>query len=173
MPSPLGGRRSVTQEIANRATQNSLTHTHRWHAHRHSAGTGHVYQGRFKSFPVQEDHHFYTLCRYVARNALRANLVPRAEQWPWGSLHGWKHGSAKEKSLLAAWPVPRWPGWIEHVNRPQTEAELAALRRSVQRGGPFGAPAWSDLMVHRLGLESTLRPHGRLRKHPQPRENGS
>jgi putative transposase len=32
----------------------TLTHTQRWHAHRHTAGTGHVYQGRFKSFPVQE-----------------------------------------------------------------------------------------------------------------------
>ena len=43
----------------------TLTHTQRWHAHRGSAGTGHVYQGRFKSFPVQEDEHFYTVCRYV------------------------------------------------------------------------------------------------------------
>ena len=64
----------------------TLTHTQRWHAHRHSAGTGHVYQGRFKSFPVQEDEHFYTVCRYVERNALRANLVSQAEQWRWSSL---------------------------------------------------------------------------------------
>jgi putative transposase len=151
----------------------TLTHTHRWHAHRHSAGSGHVYQGRFKSFPVQEDDHFYTLCRYVERNALRAHLVRRAEQWPWGSLRRWKYRTAKEKSLLAAWPVPRWPGWIGHVNGPQTEAELTALRRSVQRGSPFGEPAWSDQMVHRLGLESTLRPQGRPRKQPDRRENGS
>ena len=93
----------------------TLTHTQRWHAHRHSTGSGHVYQGRFKSFPVQEDEHFYTVCRYVERNALRANLAPGAERWRWGSLHRWKHGTAKEKSLLAAWPLPRWPGWVEHV----------------------------------------------------------
>ncbi len=49
----------------------TLTHTQRWHAHRDSAGTGHVYQGRFKSFPVQEDDHLYTVCRSVERNALR------------------------------------------------------------------------------------------------------
>ena len=37
-----------------------LTHTHtmRWHAHHRTAGSGHLYQGRFKSFPVQEDDHF-------------------------------------------------------------------------------------------------------------------
>ena len=44
----------------------SLTHTQRWHAHRHSAGSGHLYQGRFKSFPVQSDDHFYTTNRVEA-----------------------------------------------------------------------------------------------------------
>src|SRR5271163_2764361 len=67
----------------------TLTHTQRWHAHRHSAGTGHVYQGRFKSFPIQDDTHFLTVCRYVERNALRANLAARAEEWRWGSLWHW------------------------------------------------------------------------------------
>ena len=147
----------------------TLTHTQRWHAHRHSRGTGHVYQGRFKSFAVQEDEHFYTVCRYVERNALRANLAPRAEHWRWGSLRRWKYGTAKERSVLAAWPLPRWPDWVQHVNRPQTDAELAALRRCVQRGNPFGEDSWCDAMVRRLGLESTLRPQGRPRKH----ENGS
>lgn len=53
-----------------------LTHTHtmRWHAHYHTAGTGHLYQGRFKAFPIQEDDHLYAVLRYVERNALRANL---------------------------------------------------------------------------------------------------
>ncbi|WP_232100745.1 transposase [Gimesia fumaroli] len=57
----------------------TLTHTQRWHAHRKSTGSGHVYQGRFKSFPIQDDEHFYTVCRYVERNALTANLVKQAE----------------------------------------------------------------------------------------------
>ena len=59
----------------------TLTHTQRWHAHRGTTGTGHLYQGRFKSFPVQSDAHFLTVCRYVERNALRANLVACAEDW--------------------------------------------------------------------------------------------
>jgi putative transposase len=147
----------------------TLTHTRRWHAHRHSTGSGHVYQGRFKSFPVEEDGHFHTLCRYVERNALRAKLVRRAEDWRWGSLYRWNGGTAKQKSLLAAWPLPRRPGWIEHVNAPQTEAELAGLRRSLRRGCPFGSPAWTDHTARRLDLECTLRPQGR----PKKQENGS
>src|SRR6185437_1551124 len=116
----------------------TLTHTQRWHAHRHSTGSGHVYQGRFKSFPVQEGAHFYTVARYVERNALRAGLARRAEQWHWGSLFRWRRGTAEDKKLLAAWPLARKPGWTEYVNAPQTKAEMAAVRRSVNRGCPFG-----------------------------------
>jgi len=147
----------------------TLTHTQRWHARRQSTGSGHVYQGRFKSFPVQDDEHFWTVCRYVERNALRANLVRRAEAWPWGSLHRWAQGSVKEKALLAAWPLRRLAGWVEAVNAPQTEAELSAVRRSVHRGCPFGETTWSAAMVRRLGLESTIRPRGR----PKKQHNGS
>ena len=141
----------------------TLTHTQRWHAHRHSAGTGHVYQGRFKSFPVQDDEYFLTLCRYVERNALRVNLAKRAEDWRWN-----QPGKASME-LLSPWPIRRSPGWLHHVNEPQTDAELTALRRSVRRGNPFGDEQWSQQMVKRLSLESTVRPHGR----PRIRNNGT
>ncbi len=147
----------------------TLTHTQRWHAHRGTTGSGHVYQGRFKSFPVAEDEHFYTVARYVERNAVRANLVRRAEKWRWGSLYRWLRGSAEDKALLAAWPLPRRPSWTEHVNEPQTEAELASIHRCIQRGSPHGDSQWIKRTVHRLGLESTLRPRGR----PKKTKNGS
>jgi putative transposase len=70
---------------------------------------------------------------------------------------------------LAAWPWPRWLGEVAHLNDPQTEAELAAVRRSVQRGRPFGEPSWSDETIRRLGLASTLRPQVRPKEH----NNGS
>jgi putative transposase len=57
-----------------------------WHLAHGTVGTGPLYQGRFKSFPIQKDEHFFTVCRYVERNALRANLVTSAEQWRWSSL---------------------------------------------------------------------------------------
>ena len=57
----------------------TVTHTQRWHAAHRTAGTGPLYQGRFKSFPVETDDHFLTVARYVERNALRARLVRRAE----------------------------------------------------------------------------------------------
>ena len=142
----------------------TLTHTQRWHAHRRSAGEGHLYQGRFKSFPIQEDEHFYTLARYVDRNAVRANLVRRAEQWRWCSLFRWLRGSAEDSRLLSAWPLPRQANWTQHVNEPLTERELSAVSRSTERGSPFGSTAWCERAVERLQLETTLRPRGRPKK---------
>ena len=64
----------------------TVTHVRRWHAHHQTGGTGPIYQGRFKSFPVQKNDHYSTVCRYVERNALRAKLTARAEEWRWSSL---------------------------------------------------------------------------------------
>ena len=140
-----------------------LTHTHtmRWHAHYHSSGTGHLYQGRFKAFPVETDDYLYTVLRYVERNALRARLVQRAEQWRWGSLWARTSGDAKTKSLLHDWPMPKPRNWVKLVNSAQTEAEMKALRVAVTRGTPFGSEAWQERIARRLGLQYTLRPRGR------------
>ena len=46
----------------------SLTHTMRFHSHYRSVGTGHIYPGRVKSFPIQNDEPFLAVCRYVERN---------------------------------------------------------------------------------------------------------
>ncbi|OHB76353.1 MAG: hypothetical protein A2W31_02320 [Planctomycetes bacterium RBG_16_64_10] len=139
----------------------TATHTMRYHAHYHTSGAGHVYQGRFKSFPIQGDGHFLTVCRYVECNALRAGLVKCAEQWRWGSLWRWLQQPEPDPQLLAAWPIARLPGWVERVNRPLTERELEGVRKSAQRGRPFGNRDWIEASAKRLGLESTLRPRGR------------
>ncbi len=142
----------------------SMTHTQRWHAHRHSAGRGHLYQSRFKSFPVQGDSHFLRVCRYVERNPVRANLVDRAERWRWGSLAVRLDKVGELHGKLAPWPTRRPSDWVERVNEPQDERELAALRRSVARGSPFGSSAWTITTAKALGVESSLRPVGRPAK---------
>jgi putative transposase len=143
----------------------TTTHVRRWHLHRHSVGRGHLYQGTYKSFPVQTDDHFYTVCRYVERNALRAGLVERAEAWPWTSLAmALDRCPAEEVPPLATWPVARPPRWTTLVNQPHTEGELRALRTSLERGRPFGDEAWQERTAKRLGLEFTLHPRGRPRK---------
>ena len=148
----------------------TVTHTQRWHAHHQSAGSGHLYQGRFKSFPVESDDHLYTVLRYVERNPVRGNLVKRAQDWRWSSLDRSGKGGAVSRQFLANWPIPRPRDWTSRVNRADGKKELEALRRSIQRGQPFGSEEWSQQIVTELGLESTVRPRGartRLRLSPE------
>jgi putative transposase len=140
--------------------QLSTKHVRRWQLHRRRVGYGHVYQSRYKSFPVEEEEYFYQLVRYVERNALRAGLVQRAEAWRWSSLWRRSSGTPEEKQLLGTWPVLYPRGWRKLVNEPQTEAELDAIRRCVARGQPYGGEDWVRRTAEQLGLESTLRaPH--------------
>ncbi len=120
--------------------------------------------GTIQAFPVQADEHFYSVCRYVERNALKANLVKSADKWHWSSLYRWLHGSTADKELLSAWPLPRKRSWLDHVNAPLTESEYTQLQLCVQRGCPFGDDHWNARKIKQLGLESTITPRGRPRR---------
>jgi len=142
----------------------TVTHTQRWHAHRHTTGTGHLYQGRFKSFPVESDEHLYAVLRYVERNPVRANLVQRAQDWRWSSTWRRHRGDEEARRLLSPWPMTRPTDWLRRVNRAERRGELEALRRCVQRGQPYGSEPRRLRITAQLGLESTFRPRGRPRK---------
>ena len=136
------------------------THVRRYHEHYRT--DGHVWQGRFKAFPVQEDEHLLTVLRYVERNPLRAELSPTVDGWRWSSL------TLLERPERPTWyspgPVPRGSDWLEHVAQPHTELELLALRECAQRGSAFGTESWQRLTTAAMGLESTLRSRGRPRR---------
>lgn len=143
----------------------SLTHTQRWHVHYHTTGQGPLYQGRFKSFPVQADEHFLTLCRYVEANASRAKLVKKSENWQWGSMYCRKHKKALLNSWLSKWPVDRPRNWSALVNKIIEKSDLKTMRHSVARGTPLGSDNWKNRMAKNLSLKTTLRPRGgQLRK---------
>lgn len=133
----------------------SNVHVRHHHCHYGTTGLGHVYQGRFKNFLVQDGVHVYYVLRYVEANALRANLVERAEQWRWSSLA--RRCDDNGRSLLTEWPVLRPTDWTRYVNEGVREEELLALRRSARRGAPYGEPHWVKLTAEEYGLVSTLR----------------
>lgn len=142
----------------------TLTHTQRWNTHHHTIGYGHLYQGRFKSFPVQKDEYFIQLCRYVERNPLRAKLVKKAQDWRWSSLWVREKGTPKQKRLLSPWPIqPDW-NYLRTVNQSDSKDVLKEIRMSVNKGRPYGKASWIETMVKALGLESTVRSRGRPRK---------
>ena len=120
----------------------TTAHARAWQYANGTKGQGAVYQGRFAAIPIQSDRHFLIVCRYVERNALRASLVGRAEDWPWSSLCRRAHEG--EVPWLAPWPVDRAPTWIDDVNQAQTLGELDAIRRAIRRGLPFGDDVWTQ-----------------------------
>jgi putative transposase len=139
-----------------------LAHTHamRWRVSHHSVGDGPLYQGRYKSFPVQSDESLLQVCRYVERNALSAGEVQRAEDWPWSSLWVREHGTAEQKAVLSAWPVDRPRDWLRRVNAVMTAKEQSRWELSLTRSRPFGDDRWTARAVAQLGLEHTVRGEG-------------
>jgi len=138
----------------------SNTHVKRYRA-QYRGSSGHLYQGRYKSFVVEEDAYLLTLLRYVEANPLRAKLVVRAQDWPWSSL-----GCADKlsKVLLSVWPVDRPRHWTRLVNEALAPAEMNRLKLSLQRDRPLGTTRWTLQMAQTMGLQYTLNPHGRPRK---------
>jgi putative transposase len=134
-------------------------HVRRYHRHYH--GSGHVWQGRFKAFPIQKDGHYLTVLRYVEHNPLRAGLVDRAEHWRWSSLSAWKN--RKDYPFLTDGPVERPGHWLRRVNQILPAAQLDAIRNSVNRGAPFGDKTWLKNIVAKLGLQFAVNPRGRPR----------
>jgi putative transposase len=127
---------------------------HRWHD-----SSGHVWQGRFKAFPIEQDEHLLTVLRYIEQNPVRAGLATRAEEWRWSSAQAW--GDAARGVSLHAGPVPRPEPWLDWVNEAVEDMEVRRVRHSVNRGTPFGSAAWSVSTAVLFGLEASLRPLGR------------
>jgi hypothetical protein len=126
------------------------------------------YQGRFQSFRVRSDEQFLPVCRCVKRNALRANLVERAEEWKWSSLAARRAKADEDRPALTPWPIERPRDWMARVNRAFGPKEEEAIGRSIERGQAFGSATWQASVAVRVGLESLFRPQGRPRK-----QNGS
>lgn len=161
-----------------------LTTCHVRRYHRHYKGSGHVWQGRYKSFPIEPGGHLMTVLRYVESNPVRAGMVAKAQDWRFGSAATWsKKGTGTSAALrsltpfqpdeapaqpLSHWlvrgPTPRPQPWLRFVNREEEAEQLAKLREAVNRGTPFGETEWQRNAARKLGLESTLRPRGRPRK---------
>ena len=122
--------------------------------HRHYGTSGHVGQGRFQAFPVQDDDHLVTVLRYVERNALRAELVSRAEQWKWSSAAA--HCGAAADALLEMEPWrKRWTvtEWGQYLADGELQTDLVELRQFTHAGRPLGTPDFVAALE-----KSTMRP---------------
>lgn len=142
----------------------TTTHVRQYRTMTNTIGYGHLYQDRYKSFPVEANEHCHTLIRYVEQNPLRAKLTKRAEDWQWSSLWRREQGSEEERKLLAPLPIDLPTNYLQSVNELLPKPVITNIRHSINKGKPFGSDSWTDSMVDRFNLGHTVRGVGRPRR---------
>ena len=99
-----------------------------------TSGTGHIYQGRYRSSAINTEHHLLMVCRYVEANPVAAGMVTRSDTWRWSSLV--MNGPPTGERILTPWPVERPADWIEQVNRPLGDRDWRKIRKEMLRSQP-------------------------------------
>jgi putative transposase len=145
----------------------TVTHARRWHMAHGTTGIGHIYQNRFKSFPIQSNWRYLEALRYIEANPLAAGMVQNAADWPWSSFVQRINPEIDKPFQLDPGPVPLPENWAEIVNRAVDEEEIAELRNCMKKGCPYGEEEWKTKTAKELNLESTMRKLGRPRKYPE------
>jgi putative transposase len=123
--------------------------------------TGHLWQNRFYSCPLDERHQWEAL-RYVELNPVRAGLVGQAADWPWSSAAAHTSGVDRTGIVdMTEWSM-RWNplGWREALEHGVENADLLERIRASTR---TGRPAGGDDFVQELeaGTHRKLRPQKR------------
>jgi putative transposase len=108
------------------------THVRRYHQHYRSSG--HLWQGRFKSFEVSGDEYCLTVARYIEGNPVRAGLVETAVDWVWSSHRG--RCRLQQDMLVEPLPVQLQGDWTQYVDTPLTPSELAKVRKKREATQP-------------------------------------
>jgi len=114
---------------------------------------GHLWQGRFASFPIDE-HHLLAAARYIEMNPVGADLVKQPEDYRWSSIHA--HLEGKDDELVKVAPlldlIPDWSSFLAT----STEEELNLLHRHERTGRPLGDLGFVETLEQILGR--TLQP---------------
>ena len=115
--------------------------------------TGYLWQGRFASFPMDDDH-LRKCIRYVGLNPVRAGLVDRADNWPWSSVAA--HVENRFDPLIARGPVERViANDVAFFETDVSELQRMRFRRASVEGRPLGSAIWiSSLRQPSCGEEA-------------------
>jgi putative transposase len=98
---------------------------------------GHLWQGRFSSFPMDEQYLIAT-ARYIELNPVKAGIVNKPEKYKWSSAQA--HIQEEDDVLVKAGPLLKLiPNWHELLASELTEEEYEILRRHERSGRPLGS----------------------------------
>lgn len=123
---------------------------------------GHLWQGRFFSCPLDEEHQWAAI-RYVERNPVKALIVQHAKEYPWSSAPA--HCGLRRDPLLAKdFPhdglIDDWQTWLLK----EDESKTKAIRAATKTGRPCGSSQFIDQLEQKLGRVLHCRKPGPERK---------
>jgi putative transposase len=134
-----------------------------WNAVHHSSG--HVWQGRFYSCPLDESHLWKAL-RYADLNPVRAGLVAKAERWEWSSAAAHCGVTQPDGCLAMELWQAHWSAfnWRTFLATGETESELMTIHQSTHTGRPLGTREFIGSLEHEMHRNLTAQKRGRPRK---------
>lgn len=124
--------------------------------------SGHLWQGRYKSFIVQKESYLLTLLKYVEVNPKRAKIVKRCEDYKYSSAYNRINNI--EDELINIPPIDLPVNWDKYINDEESKIDIDYIRNSIERQSPLGEELWQVNIAKKYGLESTLNSRGRPRK---------
>lgn len=116
--------------------------------------SGHLWQGRYKSFIVQRDNYLLNLLNYVEENPQRANL----KQWKYVSTN------SEINHFVDALPVELPENWEEFKKEILNTEDKEKIDNSIQRQSPYGEDVWVNVTAAKYNILSTIKPRGRPKK---------
>lgn len=124
---------------------------------------GHLFQGRFASYPMS-DSHLFVAARYVENNPVRAGLAAEAGAWPWSSARAHLGGAPDGLTDVAALGdhIANWRAML--ARGLEAADEVTEVEHASRSGLPLGRDEWRSSLA--LALGRTLTP---ARRGPKPR----
>ncbi len=139
----------------------TTSHVRNYREITNSVGRGHLYQGSYKSFPVDTELYLQTVIKYIEQNPIRSGLVGDIKEWRWSSLWRREYGTDDSKKILSKLPTELSPDYVKTIDSSLDKEKYEKIKCSIKRGRPFGPSEWVDDIVKKYGLESTVRRRGR------------
>jgi putative transposase len=141
----------------------SLTYTQ--HINKKYDRTGRLWESRFYASVIERDPHLWTVCRYIERNPVRAEIADSPECYEWSSARTHIAGTGKSPLITPIWyNEEERKGYIEFLNLPEADEEKRRIRSALYTGRPTGTEKFIRQIAEELGIEFSLRPKGRPKK---------
>ncbi len=137
----------------------TMTHVRRWHTAHGTGGIGHVYQGRYKSFPIQHNSHYLKTMRYIEANPCKAGIAQTPADWQWSSYT--QRLNAPKPFDLNPGPLKIPDNWPTIVKAAIPANDSAQIANCIKRGSPYGDEEWITKTAKQMKLESTITKPGR------------